>query len=1385
MSLRPKTLRRLAIILTVIAVLVGVGLGLYWRNNHVRKARLAADRTAGVRAFQSKDYATAITRLRPYISKVQSDADALYAYGASRFRFEESEEHSREARSLLMMVLQLNPEHIPAQRELLDLYTASSAYNTETVELADKLLRRDPNDVAALRAKSIALDRSHNFKEAFALSDRLNQLEPENIDQHLRSYDLLRKLGQTPEQLLERARQQQNAHPGDPRFEMILAMAYGYANDFERGKAMLTQASTRPAPDANFVRQMVRLFDSIKMYDQAQLILERGSKDKDPVVRRLLIQRLWQNRKTDEVLKRLADVDPASPAADASLLAYKALALFETNRADEAGAIVSKLSRKDDAQALAWSAALSAHFAPAPVNPRKMVMQLQGAVSRAPDNAVARHFLGEAYAQLGEFELAITSWRRATELSPSWAAPHSKIALALAAGGRYADAVAEAKQATQCAPGQLFPIATWAAVKFAQLEQNPDPAAGKELFETLEKIQKFVPGESQSLPAYVAMLNRAGQREKAIEALQSVLQDPRKYDQSSLLRLAGVSQKEKLGLENELLTAAGSEGDTPRGVLARATELAIAGKPGEGMTLLESKAKRATTQPIHWQLALCQYREAIKHPDAGKSWVALGNSYPVDLDVQTTILRSANSIRSDRAFIGTTIDRLREATGPDGLMWKIERARWLIASDARDKDSAEAVNTLNDVVRASPSLPEPHLLLAEAYENVGNLPAASKELQIAAELQPTPAVALNAARLFHLEGRFADARTYIDKALAAKDIAPALREQAAVLLAQQGENDGAIKILQPMSDPSQAGQLLLAELYCRVNRVADAEATYQKLLSRTPLSIATVQSAVGFYGAQKKVDQAKKVLSRLDELKLSPGWADLARAAYEERYGSAAEAARLYDSAVAVAPSDPEVWRAVIASQLRAGRYALAQASAEKSLKALPGNNVLKSLSNVAGALASSNEAVIDLRTLASAFAAAPDHPAVQQLIAAVADAQNRKLSPEDALIAARKVVDQYPRLAEFQLAVVQWNVKLHRLDDAAKLVSRAVEQFPASADAPRIAANVYRLMRKWDLAAASAQQWRERTLNDPMEAEIFLADAKLHLKDPAGALKLLEPHLQNASSDPAHKIDLVSTAARAYVAANRPGDAQKLLEPLLADRAGRFAWLSIAATDLPTADLALPWIERAATVIPADSRIEQFTLASAWHNAGRRFQSRLMYDRAVGILDTLIAQPDVSADALALRGLVAEQSDDAKSAEAYYRRSLQLNPNQPLPLNNLAYLILVRGGDLVEAKNLTSQAIALSPDTAEFHDTLARIHSTAGNLPAATDAFQRALKLDPDNVQALIGLASTYTATGKKEPAAQLLIQIDRLLKSNKTLSPRLHQELDSLRATIRASAQ
>ena len=102
-------------------------------------------------------------------------------------------------------------------------------------------------------------------------------------------------------------------------------------------------------------------------------------------------------------------------------------------------------------------------------------------------------------------------------------------------------------------------------------------------------------------------------------------------------------------------------------------------------------------------------------------------------------------------------------------------------------------------------------------------------------------------------------------------------------------------------------------------------------------------------------------------------------------------------------------------------------------------------------------------------------------------------------------------------------------------------------------------------------------------------------------------------------------------------------------------------------------------------------------------------------ILDTLLPRNDASASMFALRGLLDEDKQDFKSAEAHYRKSLSMDEKQPGPLNNLAYVLLQHGGNLDEARSLSERAIALASQSADFYDTLARM---AQVMPATVERW-------------------------------------------------------------------
>src|SRR5690349_1396383 len=158
MSLRAQTVRRLAVLFAAVLVMVGIAAALYWRNEHQKNVRLAEARAAGMTAYEAGDYRAALDSLKFYVAREQGkqDPEALYAYGVSRARLEETNgKNITEGITVFNALLQIDPGNLEAKHRLLDLYTRAH-YSKEAIELADRTLNDKPDDVDALKAKVLA-----------------------------------------------------------------------------------------------------------------------------------------------------------------------------------------------------------------------------------------------------------------------------------------------------------------------------------------------------------------------------------------------------------------------------------------------------------------------------------------------------------------------------------------------------------------------------------------------------------------------------------------------------------------------------------------------------------------------------------------------------------------------------------------------------------------------------------------------------------------------------------------------------------------------------------------------------------------------------------------------------------------------------------------------------------------------------------------------------------------------------------------------------------------------------------------------------------------------------------------------------------------------------
>ena len=123
-------------------------------------------------------------------------------------------------------------------------------------------------------------------------------------------------------------------------------------------------------------------------------------------------------------------------------------------------------------------------------------------------------------------------------------------------------------------------------------------------------------------------------------------------------------------------------------------------------------------------------------------------------------------------------------------------------------------------------------------------------------------------------------------------------------------------------------------------------------------------------------------------------------------------------------------------------------------------------------------------------------------------------------------------------------------------------------------------------------------------------------------------------------------------------------------------------------------------------------------------------------------------AGAIAFLGMLEDSSGNPQMAQAYYQKSLQIQPQQPLVANNLAYLMLQNGGNVDVALTLAQTARAGMPNSPVSADTLAWAYYYKGTYEFARDLLEDAIKTDPNNATMQYHLGMVYSKLRDKDNA-------------------------------------
>lgn len=155
------------------------------------------------------------------------------------------------------------------------------------------------------------------------------------------------------------------------------------------------------------------------------------------------------------------------------------------------------------------------------------------------------------------------------------------------------------------------------------------------------------------------------------------------------------------------------------------------------------------------------------------------------------------------------------------------------------------------------------------------------------------------------------------------------------------------------------------------------------------------------------------------------------------------------------------------------------------------------------------------------------------------------------------------------------------------------------------------------------------------------------------------------------------------------------------------------------------------------------------------------------------VADHPKDAEFLAYLGDIAIANQDIEGAERRFREVVELQPNNALALNNVAWAMvrLKKPG----ATSFAERAVSLNPDAPGLIDTLASSLAADKQFDKAVDLQKRAISLAPTEPELRLNLAKIYIQAGNKSAAK---VELADLAKTNNNFAHKA--EVDRLRQTL-----
>ena len=448
-----------------------------------------------------------------------------------------------------------------------------------------------------------------------------------------------------------------------------------------------------------------------------------------------------------------------------------------------------------------------------------------------------------------------------------------------------------------------------------------------------------------------------------------------------------------------------------------------------------------------------------------------------------------------------------------------------------------------------------------------------------------------------------------------------------------------------------------------------------------------------------------------------------------------------------------------------AGRFADSAAVAEEVLREWPNNSkakVLRSSLLVQGGIPEQAQTAIN--EFESLVAVIPQNPVLRYNFGRAYMAAG---DTDKAMVQFQEAANLHNRYQAPRFALGAIYMERSQPAMAARLADEVLAINPGSIDGRLLRARAAISLGELN----QARGYVESVLRDePFNATAQLLLASLNVGDKKfdEAVKILRSVRQTAPNDPRGVRALVG----AYSAQGKHEEAQRVIDSEIAKRPGSAELRAMSAGVARAAkqyDRAIADYNRLLEINPNSAQIH-IALGNVLYDAKRYGDAELHFRQA------RMLQPKSVDPALRLALLLGELGRQEETV-ALLDEVLKLAPENPVALNNMAYLLSAQPASLDTALTLAERAIGRAPGNATILDTLGWIYLKKNHSDKAVEVYQELVTTYPNNAKWRYHLGMALYQKGDRVRARRELEQaLDR--KPNDELKEKITNLLSQVGA-------